>query len=178
MAGATIVFLLVGASGAAVLLLGLLGSGLLGLIGFGGVGGASAETVAAFVGTFGFAAAIAGELFGARTPGGVAVAGAVGLAAAVPVAYLAVRLSRWARDIPTDATPGRADLVGAIGVVVTPIPDRGYGEVRVRVAGQPVKLHARADRPVPYGAEVFVVEAPSHASVVVEPLTPSAGSKD
>jgi membrane protein implicated in regulation of membrane protease activity len=168
--GATLVFMLVGASGAAILLLGVIGSGLLGLIGFGRVGGASAETVAAFVGAFGFAAAIASELLGARTPGGVAAAGAIGLSAAVPIAFLAVRLSRWARDIPTDATPGRADLVGAIGVVVTPISQQGYGEVRVRVAGQPVKLHARAGWALPLGTEVFVVEATSHSSVVVEPL--------
>nr|WP_106128552.1 hypothetical protein [Pseudosporangium ferrugineum] len=165
--------MLIGAAGAAVLLAGVLGSALLGAFGFGRVGGASAETVAAFAGAFGFAAAIAGELLGVRTAGEVAAAGGVGLAAAVPVAVLAVRLSRWARDMPTDATPGRADLVGAIGVVVTPIAERGYGEVRVRVAGQPVKLHARAARALPLGTEVFVIEATSHASVVVEPV-PSA----
>lgn len=173
MDGATLVFILVGATGAAILLLGVLGSGLLGLIGFSRVGGASAPTVAAFVGAFGFGAAIASELLGARTPGGVTAASAIGLSAAVPTAYLAVRLSRWARDIPTDATPGRADLVGAIGVVVTPISQQGYGEVRVRVAGQQVKLHARAACALPLGADVFVVEATSHASVVVEPI-PSA----
>lgn len=168
----TLVFMMIGAAGAAILLLGLIGSGLLGLIGFGGVGGASAQTIAAFIGAFGFAAAVASELLGADTPGGVAAAGAIGLSAAVPVAYLAVRLSRWARDIPTDATPGRADLVGAIGVVVTPISEQGYGEVRVRVAGHPVKLTARASSPLSLGADVFVVEATSHASVVVEPLPP------
>ena len=172
--GASLVFMLIGGSGAAILLLGILGSGLRGLIGFDGVGGASAETIAAFVGAFGFAAAITSELLGARTPGGVAAASAIDLCAATPVAYLAVRLSRWARNIPTDATPARADLVGTIGVVVTPIPEQGYGEVLVRVAGQPVKLYARAARSLPLGAEVFVVEAPSHASVIVEPL-PSAG---
>jgi membrane protein implicated in regulation of membrane protease activity len=96
-----------------------------------------------------------------------------GLVAALPAAYLAVRLSRWARDIHTDATPTRADLVGSLGVVVTPIPHRGYGEVRVRVAGLPVKLNARADRPLPLGTEVFVIEAPSDTSVVVEPTVPA-----
>ncbi|MBL7253279.1 hypothetical protein [Paractinoplanes lichenicola] len=169
---ATLVFLLIGASGAAILLLGVLGSGLLGMIGGGRVGGASTQTVADFLGAFGFAAAIAGELLGVGTPGGVAAASSIGLAAALPTAYLAVRLSRWAQNIPTDATPGRADLVGAIGVVVTPIAEHGYGEVRVRVAGQQVKLHARAARALPLGAEVFVIEATSHSSVVVEPLPP------
>jgi membrane protein implicated in regulation of membrane protease activity len=93
-----------------------------------------------------------------------------GCGAVLPAVYLAIRLSRWARSIPTDPTPGRADLVGAIGVVVTPISSLGYGEVCVRVAGQPVKLTARAEHPLPLGAEIFVIEATSHASVVVEPL--------
>lgn len=170
MDGGTLAFLLVGASGAAILLLGLLGSGLLGLIGFGRVGGASPQTVAAFVGASGFAAAIAGELLGTRTPVEILLAGAIGPSAAVPVAFLAVLLSRWAQNIPTDATPGRADLIGATGVVVTPITEQGYGEVRVRLAGQPLKLHARAASALPLGTEVFVVEATSHASVVVEHL--------
>ncbi|RSM45649.1 hypothetical protein DMB66_50720 [Actinoplanes sp. ATCC 53533] len=84
----------------------------------------------------------------------------------------AVRLSRWARDIHTDGTPGRIDLIGSIGVVVTSIPADGYGEVQVRVAGQPRKLHALATRPIPLGTEIFVIEAPSDTSVLVEPIRP------
>lgn len=83
----------------------------------------------------------------------------------------AVRISRWARNIHTDATPGRIDLIGSIGVVVTSIPAGGYGEVQVRVAGQPRKLHARAARPIPLGTEIFVIEAPSDTSVLVEPIS-------
>jgi hypothetical protein len=56
--------------------------------------------------------------------------------------------------------------------VVTAITDGGYGEVRITVGGQPVKLNARADGPVPLGAQVFVVAAPSDTSVVVEQTTP------
>lgn len=93
-----------------------------------------------------------------------------GAAVLLITCLVVVRLSRWAREIPTDATPGRADLLGAIGVVVTPISEQGYGEVRVRVAGQPVKLRARAAGALPLGAAVFVIEATSHTSVVVEPL--------
>ena len=72
----------------------------------------------------------------------------------------------------TDATPTRTDLVGRLGVVVTPIPAEGYGEVRITIGGQPVKLYAKADHPVPLGARVFVVEAPSDTSVVVEVTSP------
>jgi hypothetical protein len=53
-------------------------------------------------------------------------------------------------------------------VVVTPIPNAGYGEVRVRVGGQPVKLNARAERPIALGAQIFVVEALTETSVLVE----------
>lgn len=85
---------------------------------------------------------------------------------------LAVRLSRWARNIHTDGTPGRLDLIGSIGVVITPIPASGYGEVQVRVAGQPIKLYAQATRPIPRGTEIFVIEAPSDTSVLVEAIQP------
>jgi membrane protein implicated in regulation of membrane protease activity len=87
----------------------------------------------------------------------------------VPAAWLAWRLARAAREMPTDATPARHHLVGTQGVVVTPVPaGSGYGEVRLRLGGQPMKVYARADRPLPAGARVFVVEAPSETSVVVE----------
>jgi hypothetical protein len=54
-------------------------------------------------------------------------------------------------------------------VVVTAIPAQGYGEIRITLGGQPVKLNARAPQPVALGARVFVVEAPSDTSVIVEP---------
>lgn len=168
MATGTLFFLIVGAAGVAVLALALLGGELLHL-GQPDVGGLiSVEAVAGFAGAFGFGGAIANELLGGRTPGMVAGAVAVGAAAAVPTAWLAARLSRAARTMRTDPTPTRDHLVGALGVVVTPVPAEGYGEVRVRLAGQPVKLNARADRPLPTGAQVFVVEALSETSVHVE----------
>ncbi|MFF5177091.1 hypothetical protein ACFY2Q_03570 [Micromonospora sp. NPDC000316] len=164
----TLIFLLIGAAGVGVLVLALIGTELLH---FGHVnvdGPASTEAVAGFAGAFGFGGAIVNELLGARTPGMIAGAAAAGLVAAVPTAWLAARLSRAARNMRTDPTPTRNDLVGALGLVVTPVPVDGYGEVRVRVAGQPVKLNARADKPIPVGAQVFVVQALSETSVHVE----------
>jgi membrane protein implicated in regulation of membrane protease activity len=164
------IFLVIGGFGAAVLVLGLIGAGVLDFAHVDLGGTARVQSIAGFLGAFGFGAAAASQLLGARTPGGIALASMVGLAAAVPTAWLAVRLGRWARNLPTDATPTRAHLVGSIGVVVTPITGPGYGEVSVRVAGQPVKLNARADRPLALGTEIFVVEATSDTSVVVEPV--------
>jgi membrane protein implicated in regulation of membrane protease activity len=164
----TLIFLIIGGVGVAVLALALLG-GELAHIGNPDVDGpVSLETVAGFAGAFGFGAAIANELIGGGSAGLVAVAAGIGVLAAFPVAWLASRLSRSARNMRTDATPTRSDLVGSLGLVVTPIPATGYGEVRVRVAGQPVKLNARAERPIPVGAQVFVVEALSETSVFVE----------
>ncbi|WBC13134.1 hypothetical protein O7600_18440 [Micromonospora sp. WMMA1998] len=164
----TLIFLIIGGAGVGVLTLALLGSGVLHL-GHPDVDGpVSLEAVAGFTGAFGFGAAIVNELLGGRTSGTVAVAAAGGALAAVPTAWLAARLSRAARTMRTDPTPTRDHLAGAIGLVVTPIPTGGYGEVRVRLAGQPVKLNARADRPIPIGARIFVVEALSETSVHVE----------
>ncbi|MBT8226233.1 MAG: NfeD family protein [Dactylosporangium sp.] len=173
MDGPTLIFLVVGGLGALLLALALLSGGILDLAHADLGGTASVESVAGFLGAFGFGGAIASELLHARTPFEVAVAAGAGIAAAAPTAYLAVRLSRWARNVRTDATPSRADLIGAIGVVVTPVPAQGYGEIRVRVGGLPVKLHARADDPIPLGTEVFVIEAPSDTSVIVEPVLSS-----
>lgn len=130
----------------------------------------SVPAIAGFVGAFGFAGAVAADLVGGSgaTAAGIAAAVVVGLLAAVPTAWLAMRLARAASRMRTDATPTRGDLVGRLGVVVTAINPNGYGEVRVSLGGQPVKLNARADRPIALGARVFVVEALSDTSVVVE----------
>ncbi|MEV4117392.1 hypothetical protein [Micromonospora sp. NPDC049645] len=163
----TLIFLIIGGAGIGVLALALLGTELF-QFGHTVDGPISVETVAGFAGAFGFGAAIVNELLGARTPGMIVGAAAGGVLAAVPTAWLAARLSRAARNMRTDPTPTRDDLVGALGLVVTPVPVDGYGEVRVRLAGQPVKLSARADQPIPVGAQVFVVQALSETSVHVE----------
>jgi membrane protein implicated in regulation of membrane protease activity len=163
----TLVFLVIGAIGVAVLALGLIGGHLLGLLSAGFDAAVSTETIAGFLGVFGFGAAVTSSAIGANGPGGLVVSGAVGLAAAIPATFLVARLSRAARDMPTDDTPSRADLLGALGVVVTRIPAEGYGEVRVRLGGHQFKLNARADQPIGTGASVLVIEVPSDTSAVV-----------
>jgi membrane-bound ClpP family serine protease len=167
-----LVFLVIGGIGVLVLAISLLGGEFLNFGHLDGGGVWSIEAISGFAGAFGFAGAIANELFDGATSAAAAIAVTAGIVAAVPTAYLALRLSRAARNMRTDATPTRADLVGTLGVVVTPIPAQGYGEVRIRLGGQPVKLNARADQPIPMGAHIFVVEAPSDTSVVVEETAP------
>ncbi|HYN94820.1 MAG TPA: hypothetical protein VES42_13305 [Pilimelia sp.] len=175
MSSATVIFLVIGGLGVAILAVALVGGELL-HFGHPDVDGpVPLEAAAGFAGAFGFAGAIASELLGAESAGAIAAAGGAGAAAALPTAYLALRLSRAARGMRTDATPTRADLVGTLGVVVSPIPAGGYGQVRVRIGGQPVQLNARASLPIPRGASIFVVEAPSDTSVVVEQTHPLTG---
>ncbi|MEU4689539.1 NfeD family protein [Actinoplanes sp. NPDC023714] len=174
MATATVVFLVIGGVGLAILAFALLGGEIAHIGGLGGDGLVSLEAIAGFLGALGFAGAITAELLDARTPALVSIAAAVALVAAFATAWLALRFSRAARDMPTDATPTRQHLVGTLGVVVTRVPaGGGFGEVRVRLGGQPVKLYARADQALPAGTPIFVVEAPTDTSVVVEATPPT-----
>lgn len=77
------------------------------------------------------------------------------------------RLSRALLRDDSGAAPRHDDLVGSAGTVVTAIPSGGYGEVLLRLAGQPVKYAATADCPLARGAEVWVTAAPSPTSVAV-----------
>jgi len=167
---ATVVFLIIGGLGVLVLALSLLGVELFDLDGF-----VSLEVVAAMMSTFGFGAAIASSLLADRAAPAVLAAAGIGVAASLPAGWLTMRLVGAARRMQTDATPTREDLPGSTGVVVTPIPRHGYGEVRVILGGQPVKLNATADAEIPIGAEVFVISAPSETSVVVERMPSASG---
>jgi membrane protein implicated in regulation of membrane protease activity len=140
----------------------------------GGQGGTelSLPVIAGFLGAFGFGGAIAASLLpGAGAPTLLAAI-VVGLLAAVPTAWLTGWLVNAAINISTDATLTSNDLIGAMGVVITPVPVGGYGEVRLAIAGQQIKFNARSDHPLALGTRVFVISVPSPTSVLVEP-TPS-----
>ena len=134
-------------------------------VGHGGDTMFSLPSIAGFIGAFGFGGAIAAQLLSSHS---ALVPSLIGLAAAVPTAWGAARLTRAAMEMRTDATPTQHDVVGSLGVVIREIPQGGYGEVRVSFAGQLMKFHARATAPLPVGAQILVVDAPSTTSVVVE----------
>jgi membrane protein implicated in regulation of membrane protease activity len=125
----------------------------------------SLPAVAGFIGAFGFAGA---AVAAGTDADGLLVPVAAGVVAAVPTAWLATRLARLAMNMRTDATPTQRDMIGITGVVVTPILGNGFGEVRISLGGQPLKVSARADRPIALGARILVVEATSSTSVIVE----------
>jgi len=166
-------FLGIGGLGVLLLALTLVGADLVGGAGIDADGTGMLETGAGCLGGFGFAAAIVCSLDGGGFTG-LLIAIGVGVVAALGAALFTSWLLRRMRRLPTDATPTRADLVGTRGVVVTPVrPDR-YGEVRVRMAGQQIKLSARADVELPLGATIVVVAALSDTSVVVSPVSSDA----
>ena len=132
----------------------------------------SLPAVAGFVGAFGFGGAIAASLLPGRQS---LLPILVGLAAALPTAWAAARLTQAAMEMATDGTPTQSDVIGSLGVVIRAIPPNGYGEVRVRFAGQLMKFHARSEQPIDAGTEILVVEAPSETSVVVETTTSLLG---
>jgi membrane protein implicated in regulation of membrane protease activity len=192
---AVVVFLIIGGFALLLLVLSLLGGGHLHLGHFhlghlhlghlhlghahvghadGGNGGAelSLPVIAGFLGAFGFGGAIVESLLPNRGGTGLLVAVVVGLLAAVPTGWLAGRLVNAAMNMSTDATLTSNDLVGTVGVVITPVPVGGYGEVRLSVAGQQIKFNARADQPLALGTRVFVIEVPTPTSVLVEPTPP------
>src|SRR5690606_23593024 len=117
-----------------------------------------------------FAAAATSSLVDLRGAPMMLASVGVGTLVAIPAGWVTLRIVRAATTMHTDATPERNDLIGLTGVVVTPIPASGYGEVRVTLGGQPVKLNATADSPIPLATQVFVIAAPSETSVVVEPV--------
>jgi membrane protein implicated in regulation of membrane protease activity len=168
MSAVTATFLAIGGAGVLLLAASLFLGDLLHIGHPDADGPFSVPAIAAFVGAFGFGGAVAAALTGGGSALSVVVALIAGAAVALPTAWGTMMLARAADRMRTDATPNRAHLVGRLGVVVTPIPAQGYGEVRVVIGGQPVKLNARADRPVAMGARIFVVEAPTDTSVIVE----------
>jgi membrane protein implicated in regulation of membrane protease activity len=167
----TVTFLLIGGVGVALLAVSLIVGDVLHFGHPDADGPFSVPSIAGFVGAFGFGGAIVAALTGGG-PLSLVVGLVAGVAVAVPAAIGTMALARAAGRMRTDATPTRTDLIGRMGVIVTAIPVQGYGEVRVSIGGQPVKLNARSDRPVALGARVFVVEAPSDTSVVVEETSP------
>jgi hypothetical protein len=171
-----VAFLAIGVLGLIILVLSL----VVGEIGELGLGDADADgpfsvpAIAALLGGIGFGGAAAGALLPDGLPDAVAVllALAAGLAVAVPLAWGAVRLTRALRDMPTQETLTRQHLLGAQGVVISPVPSQGLGEVRLALAGQHLKFAARSAQPLTTGTPVYVVDTVSETCVEVVSTAP------
>jgi hypothetical protein len=164
-----LVFLIIGGVGIALLVVSLLlGEVLDGL--FEGIGGDlfSGAALAGFLGVFGFAGALTLSLtdsVGLSILFGLLAGGVVG------------SLTGWAtlklREGGDEANVRTGDLVGSTASVVTAIPEGGYGEVTLVVAGHITRLNARAPGPVPSGAAVTITAVLSATAVMVEANLPT-----
>ncbi|MFG3347595.1 hypothetical protein ACGF1Z_21305 [Streptomyces sp. NPDC048018] len=123
----------------------------------------SLPVVAGFVSMLGFTGAI---VLGA-TGLGPAAAAAAGAVAGAGAGWLTYRFSRALARAGSGTAPRPAELLGSAGTVVTDIPAGGYGEVLLRLGGQPAKYAATAEGPLARGAEVWVTATPSSSSVSV-----------
>ncbi|MFF9628027.1 hypothetical protein [Streptomyces fradiae] len=162
-------FLGLGIAGLVLLVFSLVFDGLLEGV-FDGIGGGldgllSLPVIAGFVSALGFTGAIVLGTGGA----GAGVAAGAGVFTGVGAAWLTWRLSRALMRGGT-AAPRGEDLTGTSGTVVTAIPAGGYGEVLLRLAGQPVKYAAKAEVPLARGTEVWVDAVLSPTSVSVRPV--------
>ncbi|MFI7285202.1 NfeD family protein [Streptomyces anulatus] len=165
------IFLGLGIAGIVLLALSLIFGGILeGL--FDGVldalfdGLLSLPVIAGFISMLGFGGAIVLGSTGA----GTFVATVIGAAAGLVAAWLTWKLSKALMRDQTHTTPRGSDLIGTSGSVVTAIPAEGYGEVLLRLGGQPVKYSAKSATPVARGTEIWVEEALSTTSVAVRPV--------
>jgi membrane protein implicated in regulation of membrane protease activity len=134
----------------------------------------SVPAIAALLGGVGFGGLGATALLpeGLSDPVTVLLALAAGLVVAIPLAWGALRLTRALRTMSTTETLTRHHLLGAQGVVVSAVPATGFGEVRLSVAGQPLKLSARSDVPLAAGTPVYVVDTLSETAVEVVSTAP------
>lgn len=168
-------FIAIGAVGLLVVLVSLLLGDLIDGVfdafdlDFGG-GIFSAPVLGSFLAAFGFGAALI--MFGTGTNATLGALG--GLASGAVVGGLALTMMRALIDMPTDETVTTSGLEGVSGVVITRIPDDGYGEVTIRHHGKQHKYNARALAALPAGAQIRVTAVLSTSAVMVETADDSA----
>nr|WP_202547618.1 hypothetical protein [Streptomyces sp. SID2119] len=126
----------------------------------------SLPVIAGFISMLGFGGAIVLGTTGA----GPLVATVAGVAAGLVAGWLTWKFSKALMREQTSSTPRGGDLVGTSGMVVTAIPADGYGEVMLRLAGQPVKYAAKCPTPIVRGTEIWVEAELSTTSVAVRPV--------
>lgn len=164
-----LVFLVIGAVGIAVLVLSLLLGDLFNMEHLNVLDSEFFSTagLAGFIGAFGFGGAIALEIT-QTTWMAVAAGGVLG----VLVGWLAGWLTAKLKAGQSGSAPATASIMGAQARVISAIPDAGFGEIRVMMAGHPLKLNAKSDQPLAQGTRVWVSNVLSPTAVHVTPIDP------
>lgn len=156
-------YLVIGGLGVALLLVSLVVGevfeGVFDAIGSDLISGAS---LAAFLGALGFVGALVLDATGSHgwaTGAGLLAGAVVGAGAG----FLSSALNRGGGD----STVRSSSLAGRDATVVSAVPDDGYGEISVVVAGHITKLNARAEGALPAGTPVTITAVLSATSVQV-----------
>ena len=160
-------FLIIGGIGLALLVIGLLFGEIFDVFDVDAGGGLlSGPVIGAFLASFGFGGAL--TMFGADV--GVTGGALAGLGSGVVVGGIAAVATRSLMNMRTDETMRTSDLVGRTGVVVTRIPEGGFGEVNVSHLGQTLKYNARAGEPIDVGTPIEVTVVLSSSALMVKPI--------
>ncbi|AQP45197.1 hypothetical protein [Tessaracoccus flavus] len=124
----------------------------------------SISSLAAFIGAFGFGGAI-----GLGVLHNMVLAVIVGLIIGSLAAWGAVSLTK---KLKSDGASFRSDsMIGHPGRVITAIPEGGYGEITISVAGHVRKITAKAEQAIDSGTEVWVSAILSPTAVEVTPTS-------
>lgn len=158
------VFLGIGAFGLLLLVVSLIaGEFLDGLLDSFGSDILSGAAVAGFLAAFGFVGALVHQAAGSNT----ALSSIAGVAAGVLVGWGVGKVSSQLMEGGDESTVRSSSLVGVTGTVVDEIPDQGFGQVSLVVAGHLTKLNARSPEPIEAGTPVTVTAVLSPTSVQV-----------
>lgn len=158
-------FLVIGGVGVLLLLVSLIvGDVIHGALEFGNdlFGGAA---LSGFLGAFGFGGALAYDSTGSL-PVAVAIGLVAGLLLGAAVGWVAGRL----RQGGDESNVRTRDLTGREATVVGAIPEAGYGQVTVTVAGHLTRLNARSTQQLAPGTPVIITGVLSPTSVSVGPF--------
>lgn len=163
------IFIVLGIVGIGLLLVSLLVGdlfdGIADIFDFDSGGYLSGPAIGAFLGAFGFGAALIDYNTDLGT-GGSALGGVV---IGLVIGGIVGVVTRSLINMPTDPTLRASELVGAKATVVTRIPEQGFGEVTLVQGGHFMKLSARADGSVREGTPVVVTAVLSSTAVAVSP---------
>lgn len=172
------VLLIIGAVGIVLLLVALIVGDLLeGVLGVDAIAGFDSDVfstagIAGLLGGFGFGGAL-----GLAVSGQMWVGILVGAVVGMTLGWGAGRLTRLLRRQGSGAAPSTSSLVGAEALVLTAIPDQGYGQVRLRHGGHTMTLNAKAPVPLDAGMRVWVSGVLSATSVEVLPVDALPGGE-
>lgn len=125
----------------------------------------STAGIAGLLGGFGFGGAL-----GLGLTGNMVIAIVVGLAIGVLLGWMAGKLTSVLRRQGADVAPSTKSLIGVEALVITAVPQDGYGQVRINHRGHTYMMNAKAPVPLDPGARVWVSGVLSATSVEVTPV--------